>query len=194
MTDELNNDDGLIEEMQAFEAWLRMKCFQKPTPEAYDLAKSAWQMALVRSNPLPENDNGAITEIIPDDLPEWMIKAMAEGQLFNTIIERDKQKGMNTRPLWSDSNDAIDLLSHYDDSGIVYNLLEDIKCLKESATHNDEWIECSHRLPDDTETVLCYEPNCDEDIFIYRIGDDVNGVITHWQRLPLPPKTNKRLK
>ncbi len=27
----------------AFEAWLRTVCFQKPTPEAYDLAKDAWQ-------------------------------------------------------------------------------------------------------------------------------------------------------
>lgn len=25
-----------------FEEWLRSKCFQQPTPEAYDLAKSAW--------------------------------------------------------------------------------------------------------------------------------------------------------
>lgn len=25
-----------------FESWLRTVCFQKPTPEAYDLAKSAW--------------------------------------------------------------------------------------------------------------------------------------------------------
>lgn len=26
-----------------FEAWLRTVCFQKPTPEAYDLAKEAWE-------------------------------------------------------------------------------------------------------------------------------------------------------
>jgi len=25
-----------------FEAWLRTVCFQKPTPDAYDLAKCAW--------------------------------------------------------------------------------------------------------------------------------------------------------
>ena len=30
---------------QEFEAWLRSACFQKPTPEAYDLAKSAWSAA-----------------------------------------------------------------------------------------------------------------------------------------------------
>lgn len=29
-----------------FEKWLRTVCFQKPTPEAYDLAKSAWQTAM----------------------------------------------------------------------------------------------------------------------------------------------------
>ena len=28
-----------------FEEWLRTVCFQKPTPEAYDLAKSAWEAA-----------------------------------------------------------------------------------------------------------------------------------------------------
>lgn len=27
---------------EAFERWLRSVCFQKPTPEAYDLAKCAW--------------------------------------------------------------------------------------------------------------------------------------------------------
>ncbi len=26
-----------------FELWLRTVCFQKPTPEAYDLAKDAWE-------------------------------------------------------------------------------------------------------------------------------------------------------
>jgi len=28
-----------------------------------------------------------ITEIIPDDLPEWALKAMADGQLFNRLTE-----------------------------------------------------------------------------------------------------------
>lgn len=28
--------------MEEFENWLRTACFQKPTPEAYDLAKCAW--------------------------------------------------------------------------------------------------------------------------------------------------------
>lgn len=27
---------------EAFERWLRSVCFQAPTPEAYDLAKCAW--------------------------------------------------------------------------------------------------------------------------------------------------------
>jgi hypothetical protein len=30
------------EKMEEFEKWLRIVCFQKPTPEAYDLAKDAW--------------------------------------------------------------------------------------------------------------------------------------------------------
>lgn len=33
------------ERMEEFEKWLRTTCFQKPTPEAYDLAKIAWRMA-----------------------------------------------------------------------------------------------------------------------------------------------------
>lgn len=28
--------------MRDFEKWLREVCFQKPTPEAYDLARDAW--------------------------------------------------------------------------------------------------------------------------------------------------------
>lgn len=33
-----------------------------------------------------------ITEIIPDNMPEWMIKAMADGQLFNEVIKRVEQQ------------------------------------------------------------------------------------------------------
>ncbi len=29
-----------------FERWLRTVCFQKPTQEAYDLARDAWQAAI----------------------------------------------------------------------------------------------------------------------------------------------------
>lgn len=32
--------------LEAFEKWLRTVCFQKPTPEAYELAKCAWEAAL----------------------------------------------------------------------------------------------------------------------------------------------------
>ena len=38
-----------MEEKKEFEKWLRMTCFQKPTPEAYDLAKSAWLEAYKRA-------------------------------------------------------------------------------------------------------------------------------------------------
>lgn len=31
--------------MDEFEKWLRTVCFQKPTPEAYDLAKCAWKQS-----------------------------------------------------------------------------------------------------------------------------------------------------
>ena len=32
-----------------------------------------------------------ITEIIPDDMPEWSIEAMAEGQLFNAVFKKIKE-------------------------------------------------------------------------------------------------------
>jgi len=32
--------------MDEFKKWLNSVCFQKPTPEAYDLAKDAWKAAL----------------------------------------------------------------------------------------------------------------------------------------------------
>ena len=31
--------------MESFEKWLRTVCFQKPTDEAYNLAKTAWRDA-----------------------------------------------------------------------------------------------------------------------------------------------------
>lgn len=34
-----------------FEKWLRTVCLQKPTPEAYDLAKDAWQQAVREAVP-----------------------------------------------------------------------------------------------------------------------------------------------
>tara|TARA_R110000737_G_scaffold316082_1_gene326257 strand:- start:374 stop:673 length:300 start_codon:yes stop_codon:yes gene_type:complete len=34
--------------MEKFEKWLTEVCFQKPTPEAYDLAKDAWKKALAQ--------------------------------------------------------------------------------------------------------------------------------------------------
>ena len=33
--------------MDQFKKWLNSVCFQKPTPEAYDLAKDAWEAALI---------------------------------------------------------------------------------------------------------------------------------------------------
>jgi len=38
--------------MDEFKKWLNSVCFQKPTPEAYDLAKDAWKAAL-KSNKEP---------------------------------------------------------------------------------------------------------------------------------------------
>lgn len=39
-----------VQWMQEFESWLRFVCFQKPTPEAYDLARCAWNAAALRQS------------------------------------------------------------------------------------------------------------------------------------------------
>jgi 2C-methyl-D-erythritol 2,4-cyclodiphosphate synthase len=33
-----------------------------------------------------------ITEIIPDDLPEWAVEAMAEGQFFRTALQKIQER------------------------------------------------------------------------------------------------------
>jgi len=43
----MNND----EKREQFEMWLRTVCFQKPTPEAHDLAWEAWQAAQQSAQP-----------------------------------------------------------------------------------------------------------------------------------------------
>ena len=41
--------------MDEFKKWLTSVCFQKPTPEALDLAKDAWKAALKsKTEPVPE--------------------------------------------------------------------------------------------------------------------------------------------
>jgi len=41
-------------EQNVFETWLRTVCFQKPTPEAYDLAKCAYKFALSQRAPISD--------------------------------------------------------------------------------------------------------------------------------------------
>ena len=55
-----------------------------------------------------------LIEIIPDDLPDWMIKAMAEGQLFNTILKRDhdKQGWVSVEPMSTAPRDTEILAFH----------------------------------------------------------------------------------
>lgn len=45
--------------MEEFEKWLRTVCFQKPTPEAYDLAKGAW-MEGRNTRPSPDLTKGML--------------------------------------------------------------------------------------------------------------------------------------
>ena len=66
-------DQKVIEEAR-FEKWLRTSCFQKPTPEAYGLAKSAWVSALLQ--PEPERIGGLT-------IPEWQQLA----ELGDVLVE-----------------------------------------------------------------------------------------------------------
>jgi hypothetical protein len=47
-----------------FEKWLRTVCFQRPTPEAYDLARDAWQAA--RAAPITALTDEQIVQIAAD--------------------------------------------------------------------------------------------------------------------------------
>jgi hypothetical protein len=40
-----------------FDKWLKTVCFQKPTPEAYDLARDAWKEARKTARPLDDSNN-----------------------------------------------------------------------------------------------------------------------------------------
>lgn len=40
--------------LEKFEIWLKSVCFQQPTPEAHDLAKSAWKEALKQREQMAE--------------------------------------------------------------------------------------------------------------------------------------------
>lgn len=58
-----------------------------------------------------------LTEIIPDDLPEWAIKAMAEGQFLNVVFE--KIKDMRTKePVFTREIDS--------DSGSIQMFVDDV--------------------------------------------------------------------
>lgn len=57
-----------------------------------------------------------ITEIIPDDLPDWAIKAMAEGQFFNVVAK--KLKDIRTKEPRFTSEINID-------SGLIRMLVDD---------------------------------------------------------------------
>ncbi len=56
-----------------------------------------------------------IVEIIPDDMPDWMKEAMDAGQLFNTVIARDKEAIVMSKESARALCDALDLTSEFFD-------------------------------------------------------------------------------
>ncbi len=65
------------EETEDFENWLRTVCFQKPTPEAHDLAKCAWIEA--RSD-LRAKLDALMLEHCPDEMSAEQKARWAENQ------------------------------------------------------------------------------------------------------------------
>ena len=66
--------------MDEFTAWLNSVCFQKPTPEAYDLAKDAWKAAL-KSNKEP---------VAKLQLQRWVICRLFKKHKYYTIKKYSK--------------------------------------------------------------------------------------------------------
>ena len=57
-----------------------------------------------------------ITEIIPDDMPEWMIESMAKGTLFKDVIDRMKAKTTGNGFIWEDpSMDTFEAIREIQD-------------------------------------------------------------------------------
>lgn len=76
------------ESRAAFEVWLRTVCFQKPTPEAYDLAVSAWQESRAKMqkeiDARSRGKNRALTEEQEEDVRQMR----AQGIPFKVIMRK----------------------------------------------------------------------------------------------------------
>lgn len=77
------NDD---KSRAAFEVWLRTVCFQKPTPEAYDLAVSAWQECRKQMHKeMGERFSGGTARALTDEQEEDVIQMRAQDISFKVI-------------------------------------------------------------------------------------------------------------
>lgn len=78
--------------MEEFEKWLRTACFQKPTPEAYDLAKCAWaesrNMEREVCKKICEDEAERLKSLCLDSYPEGVAESLAEkiGERSNAIV------------------------------------------------------------------------------------------------------------
>lgn len=65
-----------------------------------------------------------ITEIIPDNMPDWMIKSMADGQLFNEVIKREEQCicKVNWQPIIKECEQFLDKM-FLDDKEEAYRFI-----------------------------------------------------------------------
>jgi hypothetical protein len=62
-----------------FEKWLRTVCFQRPTPEAYDLARDAWQAA--RAAPITALTDERVIEAQAQAV-EGFVDALRDGMVI----------------------------------------------------------------------------------------------------------------
>jgi len=72
---------------EAFEKWLRATCFQKPTDDAYDLAKSAYTASLERA--------ADIAEGVPNEWKAkgWVVESSASSMSKDIAAAIRKEMG-----------------------------------------------------------------------------------------------------
>jgi hypothetical protein len=83
-----------MSDLDAFEQWLRTVCFQKPTAEAYDLAKCAWQEGAKANTQSAE---------LQDKPVAWQFKGSADFRITPPL----PQTASMWRPLYAAPPQAI---------------------------------------------------------------------------------------
>jgi len=116
-----------------------------------------------------------ITEIIPENMPDWAREAMMEGQLFNKLLGKIESQANEIEELTTSFNamndaacelqdivdsQAVEIKQLKKDNDIlnqrvgrtgneIADLIEEVQQLK------NPWVSCDERLPEDCLNVFC---------------------------------------